>query len=248
MTRARDKRKHKPSAKHALDDVLHSLQDLVHNELADDDTAKTHGPAAARGDPRHVVQSLKALINNGGAGAVDIEEITLTPVAPEAAQDDASHPQDDGEPDPAASHPMAEVTGEQLMIPGTEDMGSVAPTPAAGGEQRREEAPKGNAGPEKRHRRKVRQVEMDWDDIPILNDVAAPPPAGAPGIPATPLPSADRAHDIAVRTIAKLNIELRKRGERGLDPITINRLQRLLQEELEQQGANVDNKHDPKQR
>ncbi len=248
MTRARNKRKHKPSAKHALDDVLHSLQDLVHNELADDNTVQTHGPPAARGDPRQVVQSLKALINDDGAGVADIEEITLTPVAPETAQDDASRPQDAGEPAPAASHPMAEVTSEQLMIPGTEDMGSAAPTPAAGGEQRREEAPKRDAGPKKRHRRKVRQVEMDWDDIPILNDVAAPPPAGAPGMPATPLPSADRAHDIAVRTIAKLNIELRKRGERGLDPITINRLQQLLQEELEQQGANMDNTHDSEQR
>ena len=83
---------------------------------------------------------------------------------------------------------------------------------------------------------------MDWDDIPVLNDIAAPPPSTAAGVP-----SADRARDIAVRTIAKLNIELRKRGERGLDPITIDRLQQLLQEELEQQAANVDNKHDSAQ-
>lgn len=71
------------------------------------------------------------------------------------------------------------------------------------------------------------------DDIPILQDVAlASPQTPAKLAPATPVPKNIR--DMAVKVVAKLNIELRKSGKPPLDAKTINRLQQLLGESLEQ--------------
>lgn len=77
------------------------------------------------------------------------------------------------------------------------------------------------------------------DDIPVLNEVVAPPagstlptdPSAAP-----PLPGPDRARDIVVRAVAKLNVEMRKSGGAGLDTRTILRLQQLIRQELEKVG------------
>jgi hypothetical protein len=109
----------------------------------------------------------------------------------------------------------------------------------------------------------------DWDDIPVLEDVvvdelepeplppapAGPADRGAPAhapaaVPAQvnlalPLPAPNRAHDLAVKTVAKLNIELRKTGKRPLDPKVITRLAMMLREALESDTANVDNKPQP---
>ncbi|MEE8196165.1 MAG: hypothetical protein V3T69_03220, partial [Acidiferrobacterales bacterium] len=49
-----------------------------------------------------------------------------------------------------------------------------------------------------------------------------------------------RPRDLAVRVVAKLNMELRKCGERALSPATIDRLQYLLSEALAQKPLNVD--------
>jgi hypothetical protein len=48
-----------------------------------------------------------------------------------------------------------------------------------------------------------------------------------------PLPDPQHARDLAIRVVAKLNIEMRKAGGQGLDIKTILRLQRLLKEALE---------------
>lgn len=79
------------------------------------------------------------------------------------------------------------------------------------------------------------------DDIPVLNEVVAPPagsmlPADPHTAPPEPLPSPDRARDIVVRAVAKLNIEMRKSGSAGLDTRTILRLQQLIRQELEKVG------------
>lgn len=65
------------------------------------------------------------------------------------------------------------------------------------------------------------------DEIPVLQDVAPgeAPPAGA-------LPDVAHARDIAIRVIARINIERRKAGETPLDIRTIERLQRYLAEAL----------------
>jgi hypothetical protein len=83
---------------------------------------------------------------------------------------------------------------------------------------------------------------IDLDDIPVLREVVAPPAgsalAGEPVSPATqpPLPAPDRARDIVVRAVAKLNVEMRKHGGTGLDTKTILRLQQLIRRELEKDG------------
>jgi len=60
--------------------------------------------------------------------------------------------------------------------------------------------------------------------------------------PAAPTPSPSSAprkpvRDIAVRTVAKLNIELRRCGERTLDPRMVDRLQFVLQELLNDESV-----------
>lgn len=80
------------------------------------------------------------------------------------------------------------------------------------------------------------------DDIPVLSEVVAPPSGGvltakptAP--PSTPLPAPpDRAREVVVRAVAKLNVEMRKSGGAGLDTKTILRLQQLIRQELEKSG------------
>lgn len=70
-------------------------------------------------------------------------------------------------------------------------------------------------------------------DIPVLKEVAnveAPPSA--------PLPSAAQARDIAIRVIARLNIERRKAGEAVLDIKTIEKLQQYLADALNKRTLN----------
>ena len=67
------------------------------------------------------------------------------------------------------------------------------------------------------------------DDIPVLNEVADIE-AALP--PAPPLPDAAQAREIAIRVIARLNIERRKTGQPALDIRTIERMQQLLSDAL----------------
>jgi hypothetical protein len=137
-------------------------------------------------------------------------------------------------PVPPAHEPI-EAAGQPLPVTDTRHAGPVPPAAAA---------------PE---------TAGDWDDIPVLDDVVAElaaeyehdtpgQPAGeraAPKRPANlslPLPAPSRAHDLAVRTVARLNIELRKSGKRPLDPKVIARLAMMLRETLESDAAKVENK------
>jgi hypothetical protein len=90
----------------------------------------------------------------------------------------------------------------------------------------------------------------EWDDIPVLDEVAAHPdddstehdvddPQFAPGA-GTPKP--DRVREIAIKVVAKLNIELRKCGERGLEARTVDRLNFLLREALGPRHTNQTDK------
>jgi hypothetical protein len=73
--------------------------------------------------------------------------------------------------------------------------------------------------------------ELAFDDIPVLQDVVAPQPAA--GETSEPPIDPQKLRDLSIRAIARLNIELRKRGESPLDAKLIDRLQGLLREELE---------------
>ncbi|MCR4300496.1 MAG: hypothetical protein NUV51_02720 [Sulfuricaulis sp.] len=85
-------------------------------------------------------------------------------------------------------------------------------------------------------------VSIKLDDIPVLKDVVASPGDGrrkkktATPAPKPPLPAPDRAREIVVRAVAKLNVEMRKSGSAGLDTRTILRLQQLIRQELEKGG------------
>lgn len=66
------------------------------------------------------------------------------------------------------------------------------------------------------------------DDIPVLNEAIAVEDA-TPAV----LPNSDKAREIVIRAIARLNIERRKAGEPLLDIKLIERLRRILTESLE---------------
>lgn len=79
------------------------------------------------------------------------------------------------------------------------------------------------------------------DDIPVLDDVALAPPGIAKPAPASPS-SPDRVREMAIKIIARLNIEMRKAGKQPLDAKTINRLQQLLREALEKESESEKSK------
>ncbi|MCR4332218.1 MAG: hypothetical protein NUV34_05870 [Sulfuricaulis sp.] len=138
------------------------------------------------------------------------------------------------EPGPGATPPPSEetkpgATPEADKIPDNET------TPPATGETHTTTPVTEPATPET-------PESFNLDDIPVLHEVVAPPAgsalAGAPVSPAMepPLPAPDRARDIVVRAVAKLNVEMRKSGGAGLDTKTILRLQQLIRRELEKDG------------
>lgn len=71
------------------------------------------------------------------------------------------------------------------------------------------------------------------EEIPVLKEIADLAVAQA-----APLPDATQARDIAIRVIAKLNIERRKAGEAPLDIKTIEKLQQYLSEALNKRALN----------
>lgn len=112
------------------------------------------------------------------------------------------------------------------------------------------------------------KLEQDKQNIPVLNEVVdrpaqpkkpkkKPVPLVAPKVTSSAASrkkqskhkalepssatSKSEARNVAVNVIAKLNMELRKCGERTLSPVTIDRLQFLLREALEQHVKDVEN-------
>jgi hypothetical protein len=75
-------------------------------------------------------------------------------------------------------------------------------------------------------------LQLPLDNIPVLEDVALAPPKVNKPAPVSPS-SPDRMREVAVRVIARLNIELRKAGKPPLDAKTVHRLQQLLREAME---------------
>jgi hypothetical protein len=90
---------------------------------------------------------------------------------------------------------------------------------------------------------------LNWDDLPVLEEAvelveeieadASAPGIGAPK--AAPLPPADAARRLAIQVAARLNVELRKSGQDGLNSDIITRLARLLQEALAKDASNMEN-------
>jgi hypothetical protein len=103
----------------------------------------------------------------------------------------------------------------------------------------------GTTPPDSDKKKSGDQLDIWDDDIPVLRDVASPAKASKPKT-ASPKPQSTKelAHTLAIRSIARLNIELRGRGKPELEPLLVNRLQRILELELDQQAANVENSAD----
>ena len=244
-----DKRKPIPSPKHTLDDVLKTLQDLVRNELADEDVGRGRPPRTAAqtrdefeddarmASPAFSAQPLKPSLDTAAAH---------TTVAAQADTDVAFTAA------PLSAHPVGGADTRSVnasSADGTDaahrtDLGTELSTlfaDDAAGESanttdRRDRenatddgAPEGAAdatqtGPE--------QTSINWDDIPVLNEVVDLPTQSAPAAP--------NARTVAVRVVARLNIELRKAGTAPLDPAIIDRLEQLLREALDPNAAATD--------
>lgn len=106
------------------------------------------------------------------------------------------------------------------------------------------------------------QVEIDWDDIPVLdqntnqiktrtkeNEKAKVRTRGngakqarAAQAPQNKSRKEKKVRDIAIKAIARLNIQLRKTGGQSLEPIMVDRLQHALKEVLDTPGTKGDNK------
>ena len=153
-----------------------------------------------------------------------------SPVATDAAFTQELTP----EPGPGAMPPPSAET-KPGATPETEKVPDTATTPPATGETHASAPATEPTTPET-------PESFNLDDIPVLHEVVAPPAgsalAGEPVSPTAepPLPAPDRARDIVVRAVAKLNVEIRKSGGTGLDTKTILRLQQLIRREMEKDG------------
>lgn len=257
-----DKRKPIPSPKHTLDDVLKTLQDLVRNELADEDVGRGRPPRTAAqtrdefeddarmASPAFSAQPLKPSLDTAAAHTTVAAQadtdvaFTAAPLSAHPAggaaglnESEASDRGADTQWENASSADDADAA--QRTDLGTE-LSTLFADDAAGESanttDRRDRenatddgAPEGAAdatqtGPE--------QTSINWDDIPVLNEVVDLPTQSAPAAP--------NARTVAVRVVARLNIELRKAGTAPLDPAIIDRLEQLLREALDPNAAATD--------
>ncbi len=182
------------------------------------------------GSPREEpLSSTQEIETPAPADAILAQEITLDPGPFEILS-----PSEETKPGAA---PEAEGVrqGSRVHGPGDGKIPDNETTPPATGETHATAPVREPATPETTE-------SIDLDDIPVLREVVAPPAgsalAGGPVSPTTepPLPAPDRARDIVVRAVAKLNVEMRKHGGTGLDTKTILLLQQLIRRELEKDG------------
>jgi hypothetical protein len=152
-----------------------------------------------------------------------VEEITLA--------SDEPHPPEAAPQAPVADHPTISELEEEFTLatpPADEsaDTGAPPEIPVEGAFIEEQPAETDSA--------ETLAHELAFDDIPVLQDMVAPPPPGSHARPADVLAvDSQKLRDLSIRAVARLNIELRKRGETPLDAKLIDRLQGLLREELE---------------
>jgi len=162
--------------------------------------------------------------------------------------DALSPPPDASPPETAAESRTTPVTQEELpTVEGeTGDMTLDVPHADAITDNR---APFDAAPPSETEAVPVPVEEINWDDIPILEEAVEMPEENEvhetghaeDGPAATNLPPADAARRLAIQVAARLNVELRKSGQDGLNSDIITRLARLLQEALAKGASNMEN-------
>jgi hypothetical protein len=180
------------------------------------------------------IASEPALDNAQNRASVDFDTLGLEPSPPEPTPPPVAAES----PAPEAELPVIIV--EPDLSPAPEPETPKAPEEAPVTEIKAETAPEAEppAAPAEPEATDTRP-SFNLDDIPVLNEVVAPPAGSVPTPttpPAPPLPAPDRARDLVVRAVAKLNVEMRKTGGAGLDTKTILRLQQLIRQELEKSG------------
>lgn len=251
-----DKLKHKPNEKHTLEEVLKSLQDLIHNDLlrgagpppatAERDTtvpAET-APAAPASTTLpadmpfgSVVESLEELVANDLAVTDDEATPSSAPAAEDISQPVSDVPAAPGEAPATAAEDKSAVKKKDVAQQAfTFDDGDApanglpagdAETPATDVADFDVETPATAAEP----------PQPPDLDIPVLTESVPPSGFTADDIPvlqdvATPGPLS-AAHEIAERVVAGLNAERHARGEPALDTGVLEALRTLLREELE---------------
>lgn len=240
-----EKLKHKPNEKHTLDEVLKSLQDLIHNDLLHG-TGKHAGtpatppetgttPAMSEGEiptrpgssGPHAEVPLEAVVES-------LEELVAKDLADDDRTSNDTPKQIAREPESPASSPVKKPDIVQQTFGFDDDWNTPAATPAAepatsppveNTADFEIEAPTPEAEPSPDFdiptlTEPVSAERFTDDDIPVLEDVAA---AG----------EMSTAHEIAERVVARLNAERQALGEPALDAGVLEELRALLREELE---------------
>jgi len=166
--------------------------------------------------------------------AVDFDNLGLEPSSPEPT------PPPIATETPAPETELPVIVVEPDLSPAPEPETLKAPEKASSTEIRAGTTPTAEPPPAPvESASKGAPESFALDDIPVLNEVVAPPAGSVPTPttpPTPPLPAPDRARDLVVRAVAKLNVEMRKTGGTGLDTKTILRLQQLIRQELEKNG------------
>lgn len=257
------KLKHKPSKKHTLEEVLKSLQDLIHNDLLRG-AARGTGPSPAA--PEHDTTVPTGIASSAPASTTPLADMPFGSVvklleelvAKDLADDDLTTKQTSGDgaseagPPATAAGPGKPTSAQQMFAfddwdspvtePSTDGAPTPAETPAADAEPTAE-----NAGDD------ADRIDFDLDalapepapppeqDIPMLTEpVTDAHPAGtadAGDIPVLQDVAApgqhSMAHEIAERVVARLNAGRQARGEPALDTGVLVALRALLRTELE---------------
>lgn len=236
-----EKLKHKPNEKHTLDEVLKSLQDLIHNDLL-------HGTGKPAGTPETgtaPATSESGASTHPGSSATNAEvplesvvESLEELVAKDLADDDRTSndtPKETApEPESPASSPTKKPDVAQQAFGFDDDWNTPAAAPAAepatpppvestADFEIETPTPEAEPSPDFDIPTLTEPVSTEHftdDDIPVLEDVAA---AG----------EMSTAHEIAERVVAQLNAERQARGEPALDAGVLEALRALLREELE---------------
>lgn len=246
---------HKPSRKVALNEVLQSLQDLVHNELSvPDKTAPT--PQGSEAPAEHVSHRQpdssadKPLTPSARKTESRPTRTARSPVTPEPSPEvippgglqqelpyldpvetvnpTPATPTPDIAPPAPTKHPEPPPASAVEFETGASELAPLEPLP-----EDREPAPIGVT---------TAAEAGDLSEIPVLEDIIdfndePEPRADTPAVP----PAAD-ARRLAIQVAARLNVELRKAGKPSLNSEVITRLARLLEEALAKAGANMENK------
>ena len=241
-----EKLKHKPNEKHTLDEVLKSLQDLIHNDLlhgakhAATPEAGTAPATSEGGTPTHPGST----ISNAGIPFESVVESLEELVAKDLADDDRTSndtpEQIAPEPESPTPSPAKKPDIAQQAFGFDDDWGTSPVEPAAdaatpppveapadtsGTSDFDVEASATEAEPSPDFdipilTEPVSAERFTDDDIPVLEDVAT-------------TGEISMAYEIAERVVTRLNAERQARGEPALDAGVLETLRVLLREELE---------------